>query len=141
MKEAEPRTYQAMAAADAQIEEFSLDPRLKELVRIRASQVNGCGYCIHYHTTDARKLGETEQRLYALGAWWETPFFTMEEQVALKLTEEVTRISDHGISDEVFERALKLFGRQKLAQLIFLIVTINSWNRIAISMHLVADLD
>lgn len=141
MKAAEPRSYQAMLVAEEQIEGFDLDPKLRELVRIRASQINGCGYCINLHTKDARKAGETEQRLYALSAWWETLFFTEEEQAVLKLTEEATRIAEHGVSDEVFERALKSFGKQKLAQLIFLIVTINGWNRIAISMHLVADQD
>ena len=71
----EPRTYQAMAEADTQVDSFDLDPKLRELVRIRVSQINGCGYCINLHTKDARKAGETEQRLYALSAWWETPFF------------------------------------------------------------------
>ncbi len=138
---AEPRIYKAMAESDKQVNAFTFDPKLKELIRIRASQINGCGYCINYHTKDARALGETEQRLYALSAWWETPFFTEEEQAVLKLTEEVTNISQHGVSDEVFNKAHSLLGEQKLAQVIFAIVTINSWNRIAISMHMVAEVD
>ncbi len=137
----EPRTYAAMAQADKEVDSFDLDPRLRDLVRVRASQLNGCGYCFNLHTRDARKAGETEQRLYALSAWWETPFFTEEEQSALKLTEEVTNISHGGVSNETYDRALKCFGKQKLAQLIFLIIVINSWNRIAISMHMVADKD
>ena len=138
---AEPRIYEAMAVADKQWENFELERKLQELIRIRASQINGCGYCIDYHTGDALKQGETAQRLFAISAWWETPFFTEEEQAVLKLTEEVTNISNHGVSDETYERALKLLGEKKLAQAIFVIVTINSWNRIAISMHMVAGQD
>ena len=138
---AEPRIYEAMAVADKQWGNFELERKLQELIRIRASQINGCGYCIDYHTGDALKQGETAQRLFAISAWWETPFFTEEEQAVLKLTEEVTNISNHGVSDETYERALKLLGEKKLAQAIFVIVTINSWNRIAISMHMVAGQD
>ena len=138
---AEPRIYEAMAVADKQWENFELERKLQELIRIRASQINGCGYCIDYHTGDALKQGETAQRLFAISAWWETPFFTEEEQAVLKLTEEVTNISNHGVSDETYERALKHLGEKKLAQAIFVIVTINSWNRIAISMHMVAGQD
>jgi AhpD family alkylhydroperoxidase len=138
---AEPRIYEAMGVADKQWENFELERKLQELIRIRASQINGCGYCIDYHTSDALKQGETAQRLFAISAWWETPFFTEEEQAVLKLTEEVTNISNHGVSDETYERALKFLGEKKLAQAIFVIVTINSWNRIAISMHMVAGQD
>lgn len=137
----EPRVYEAMNAAEKQLAAFDLDPKIKELVKIRASQLNGCGYCINMHTKDARKLGETEQRLYAVSAWWETPFFTEEEQVALKLAEEVTMISNHGLSDETYEKAVRLFGKQEVAQLIFAVVVINSWNRIAISSHTIAERD
>ena len=140
--EKEPRIYEAMAEADGRIEKFGLDPRLVELMRLRASQINGCGYCINYHSKNAMKLGESAQRLFAVSAWWETPFFTEEEQTALKLTEEVTSIaSGPGVSDEVYNRVIQLFGEQKFAQLLFVIVTINSWNRIAISVHLVAETD
>ncbi|MDF1613283.1 carboxymuconolactone decarboxylase family protein [Stygiobacter electus] len=138
---AEPTIYKVMAQADKLINEFDLDPKTKELIKIRVSQINGCGYCINYHTKDARKLGETEQRLYALSAWWETPFFSEEEHLILKLSEEITKISNGGVSDKVFEQALKMFGEQKLAQLIFIIITINSWNRLAISTHIVAEQD
>jgi AhpD family alkylhydroperoxidase len=137
--EIEPLIYKAMAEADKQVNSFNLDPKLKELVKVRTSQINGCGYCINYHTNDARKLGEKEHKLYALSAWWETPFFTEEEQAALKLTEQVTNISISGVSDETFDKALEIFGEKKLAQLIFIIVTTNSWNRLAISTHMVAE--
>ena len=139
--EAEPRIYKAMAVADKQWAEFELDRRLQELIRIRVSQINGCGYCIDYHTKDAIALGETTQRLFALAAWWETPFFTEEEQAILQLATEVTRIADHGVSDQTYENALRLLGEKKLAQVIFVTTTINSWNRIAIAMHLVAGED
>jgi AhpD family alkylhydroperoxidase len=138
---AAPGIYIAMAASDKQVENFELDPKLKELIRVRVSQINGCGYCINTHTKDALKLGETAQRLFAVSAWWETPFFTGEERAVLKLAEQVTHISNGGVTDEVFRNALNILGENKLAQAIFVIVTINSWNRIAISMHMVAEPD
>jgi AhpD family alkylhydroperoxidase len=137
----EPRIYKAMAESDNQLVEFDLSPKLQELIRVRASQINGCGYCINDHTKAALKLGETTQRLFAISAWWETPFFTKEETIVLKLTEEVTNISDGGVTDATYDMALNLLGEKKLAQAIFTIVTINSWNRIAISLHLVAASD
>jgi AhpD family alkylhydroperoxidase len=138
---AEPGIYKAMAASDRQVSSFELDARLKELIRIRVSQINGCGYCINTHTKDALKIGETTQRLFGLSAWWETPFFTEEEMAVLKLAERVTDISHGGVMDEVYNNALKILGEKKLAQAIFTIVTINSWNRIAISMHMTAEKD
>ncbi len=138
---AEPGIYKTMAASDKQVESFELDAKLKELIRIRVSQINGCGYCINSHTKDALKIGETAQRIFAVSAWWETPFFSEEESAVLKLAEQVTEISNGGISDEVYNKALNILGEKKLAQAIFTIVTINSWNRIAISMHMVAEKD
>lgn len=138
INQAEPRIYKAMAVADDYLPGFDIDAKLQEMIRIRVSQINGCGYCIDYHTKSAMDLGETTQRLFALSAWWETPFFTDEEQAVLKLAEEVTRISVHGVSDETYQHALNLLGKQRLAQVIFITVTINSWNRIAISMHMIA---
>jgi AhpD family alkylhydroperoxidase len=137
----EPSIYKAMAAAESCLKGFDLDPKLRELIKVRVSQINGCGYCINLHTKDARKLGETEQRLYALSAWRETPFFTDEEQAVLKLAEEVTLIAKHGVSDEVYENLIKYFSEQKVAQLIFAIITINSWNRIALSIHMMPEID
>jgi AhpD family alkylhydroperoxidase len=141
INKAEPAIYKAMAAADNAVNSFNLDPKLKELIKVRVSQINGCGYCINAHTKDALKLGETVQRLFALSAWWETPFFTEEEQAVLRLTEQVTNISKEGVTDEVFANALNLLGEKKLAGVIFAIITINSWNRIAIPMHMVAESD
>src|SRR5580700_9649904 len=99
--QAEPGIYKAMAASDKQVGSFELDPKLKELIRIRVSQMNGCGYCINAHTKDALNLAETTQRLFGLSAWWETPFFSEEEKAVLKLTEQVTDISRGGVTDEV----------------------------------------
>jgi AhpD family alkylhydroperoxidase len=141
INKAEPGIYQAMAASDKQVESFGLDAKLKELIRIRVSQINGCGYCIDYHSKDALKLGETTQRLFAVSAWWETPFFTEEERAVFKLAEQVTHISNGGVTDEVYSNALAVLGEKKLAQVIFTTATINSWNRIAISMHMVAEMD
>jgi len=141
INKAEPGIYLAMAASDKKVDSFDLDAKLKELIRIRISQINGCGYCINTHTKDALKLGETTQRLFALSAWWETPFFTEEERAVLKLAEEVTHISNGGVTDQVYTDALHILGEKKLAQAIFVMVTINSWNRIAISMHMVAETD
>jgi AhpD family alkylhydroperoxidase len=139
LSDAEPRIYKAMNAAEKQLSTFELDAQLMELIKVRVSQVNGCGYCINEHTKDARKLGEPEQRLYALSAWWETAFFTESEQAALKLAEEVTLISEDGVSDQTYEKAVELFGEQKTAQIIFLAIVYNSWNRMAISVHKIAE--
>ena len=141
INKAEPGIYQAMAASDKKVDSFELDAKLKELVRVRVSQINGCGYCINMHTKDALKLGETTQRLFAISAWWETPYFTEEERVILKLAEQVTNISNGGLTDEAYANALNILGEKKLAQVIFIAVTINSWNRIAISMHMVPETD
>ena len=141
INKAEPGIYKAMAASDSKVDSSELDPKLKDLIRIRVSQINGCGYCINSHTKGALKIGETTQRLFAVSAWWETPFFTEEERAVLKLAEQVTNISDGGITDEVYKNALNILGEKKLAQAIFVMTTINSWNRIAISMHMVAEMD
>ena len=138
---AEPKIYKVMDKADELVVSFEIEPGLEELVKLRASQINGCGYCVNYHSKEARKLGETEQRLYAVSAWWETPFFTEEEQAIFEFTEEVTCISNGGVSDETFNKVLKILGEQKTAQLIFIIVTTNSWNRLAISTHMIAEED
>jgi AhpD family alkylhydroperoxidase len=129
-----PDAYRAMAAFDGSIE---LDSALRELVKIRASQLNGCAYCIALHTPDARKAGESEQRLYALAAWHESLLFTERERVALKLTDGITGIGESGVPDAVYERAASEFSTAELANLIFAITAINAWNRIAVTSGLV----
>jgi AhpD family alkylhydroperoxidase len=135
LKSLAPRTYKAMLALDAAAGE-GLEAPLKELVRIRASQLNGCVYCIDMHTTDARKGGEDEQRLYAIPAWQQAPYYTARERAALALTDSVTLISQTHVPDDVYARAAGEFSEPELAQLIGLIMTINAWNRLAISTRM-----
>jgi AhpD family alkylhydroperoxidase len=111
-----------------------LEHGLLELVKIRASQINGCAFCIDMHTKDARAAGETEQRIYALNAWRETPFFTERERAALAWTEAVTRIAE-GVSDELFEATRTQFSEKELVDLNWAVAAINAWNRVAISFH------
>src|SRR5262245_33177949 len=136
---AEPGIYKAMNAAERQLSTFTIDKKLAELIKLRTSQLNGCGYCVNLHSQDARKAGETEQRVFAISAWWETPFFTEAERAALKLAEEITRIQEAGLREDSFQNAKKYFSEQEIAQLIFITTVTNSWNRIAISMHMVAE--
>jgi AhpD family alkylhydroperoxidase len=112
-----------------------IDPKLFELVKIRASQLNGCAYCIDMHTKDARLAGETEQRLYALSAWRETPFFTNRERAALEYTEAVTRVGDTHVPDDVHANVSALFDEDEMVALTFAVVVINAWNRLAISFR------
>ena len=134
-------SYRAMLALDRANRAANIDPRLHELVKIRASQINGCAYCIDMHTRDARKLGETERRLYALAAWPESPLFTDAERAALAFTEAVTHISAAGVPDDVYEVAAEHFDRGQLAALLYAAVTINAWNRLAIAAHLIFEPD
>jgi AhpD family alkylhydroperoxidase len=135
LKSLAPRIYKAMLALDAAAGE-GLEAPLKELVRIRASQLNGCVYCIDMHTTDARKGGEDEQRLYAIPAWQQAPYYTARERAALALTDSVTLISQTHVPDDVYARAAAEFSEPELAQLIGLIMTINAWNRLAVSTRM-----
>jgi AhpD family alkylhydroperoxidase len=135
IKEVEPSAYQAMFGLEKYLSTSKVDPILLELIKIRASQINGCAFCLNMHSTDARKIGETEQRIYLLNAWRETTLFTKKEEAVLALTEEVTRISNH-VSDETYNKAASLFDDNQLAQIIMAIITINAWNRIAISTKL-----
>jgi AhpD family alkylhydroperoxidase len=112
-----------------------VEPRLFELIKIRASQLNGCAYCIDMHTKDARHAGETEQRIYALSAWRETPFFTDRERAALEWTEAVTRVGDSHVPDDLYERVAAQFDEAELVALTFGVIVINSWNRLSISFR------
>lgn len=132
VQKVQPAAYQAMYALEKYLSTSNLSPILKELIKMRASQINGCAFCINMHTTDARKYGETEQRIYLLSAWRETTLFTEEEQAVLALTEEVTLISNH-VSDATYQRVANFFNEEEVAQIIMAIVTINAWNRIAIT--------
>lgn len=130
-----PKAYQAMYALEGFLAESSLSKTHKELIKIRASQINGCAYCLDMHTRDARKHGESEQRIYTLSAWRETSFFNEEEMAILALTEEITLIPT-GVKPATYEHAASLFSDLQLSEIIMAIITINSWNRIAISTHM-----
>ncbi len=137
--ELEPSAYQAMFGLENYLGSIEFDSSLKEIVKIRASQINGCAYCIQMHTEQARKSGETENRIYALSAWKESPLFTDIERVVLAVTEEVTLISASGLSKETYDKAISLLGENGLAQCIMQVVTINAWNRIAVATHMVHE--
>ena len=131
-----PEVYKAMYTLSGATANTPLTPTHRELIKIRASQINGCAFCIDMHTKDARKQGETEQRIYGLNAWRDTPFYTEQERALLVLTEEVTLISKGGVSDETYANAVAVLDEKYVAAAIMAIITINAWNRIAISTHL-----
>jgi AhpD family alkylhydroperoxidase len=129
-------TTQALLALSSEAA-AGIEPGLFELVKIRASQINGCAYCIDMHTKDARAAGETEQRIYALSAWRETPFFDNRERAALEWTEAVTRLADTHVSDELYGRVSEVFTEAELVALTFGVIVINSWNRLAVPFRAV----
>ena len=122
-------------AATKELDRVELDPRLRELVRIRASQLNGCAYCVDMHTTDARAVGESEQRLYALTVWQDTPFFTERERAALAFTEAVTLMAADHLPDAAYDAVAARFSDDEVAALLALITTINAWNAIGVTTH------
>jgi AhpD family alkylhydroperoxidase len=133
-----PAAFQAMLSLEMYIRKSSrLEPSLIELVKVRASQINGCAYCIDMHTKDARANGETEQRLYALDAWEETPFFTDRERAALAWTEAITLISEKRATDALYQEVRERFTEEEIVNLTLAIVTINGWNRLSIGFRAV----
>jgi AhpD family alkylhydroperoxidase len=132
-----PAAYQAMLGLEKFVKQSKLEPALLALVKMRASQINGCAYCLDMHSKDARAEGETEQRLYALSAWEETPFFTDRERSALLLTEAITLIREGHVPDTLYEQAKKSFSGEELVNLTLAIITINGWNRLAITFRFV----
>lgn len=136
IQEVEPKAYKAMFDLEKYLSTSNLDILLIELIKIRASQINGCAYCIEIHTKDALENGETQRRIFALSAWWESPLFTEKEKVVLKMTEEITLITKKGLSEKTYLEAEKFFNENEIAQIIMQIGTINLWNRIAVSTHL-----
>ncbi|MGU3373578.1 carboxymuconolactone decarboxylase family protein [Chryseobacterium sp. M5A1_1a] len=129
--------YKAMLGLEGYLQTISLNDIQKELIKIRASQINKCAFCLDMHTKDAIKYGETPQRIFILNGWMEAKeLFTEEEQVLLTMTEEITLISEKGLTEETFQKAKQFFDDGQIAQIIMAIVTINAWNRIAISTHL-----
>jgi AhpD family alkylhydroperoxidase len=138
--QAAPDTLKALLALEAQIQASGLEQSLIELVKTRASQINGCAYCINIHTQDARKHGETEARLYLLNAWRESPGYSDRERAALAWTEAVTLISETHAPDDVYEAVRAQFSDADTVNLTMLIATINAWNRIAISFRAVPQI-
>jgi len=133
----EPEAYKAFMAVENYIAKSKISKTHKELIKLRASQINGCAYCINMHSKDARKNGETEQRIYLLNAWKEVKdLYTEDERVVLALTEEMTLIAKGGVSDETYNAAKALFDDNHLAQIMVAIMMINAWNRMAISTHM-----
>jgi AhpD family alkylhydroperoxidase len=135
-KRAAPHVSQAMLALDAAAEQSGIEPPLRELVRLRASQLNGCAYCVDMHSQDARAGGETEQRLYALPVWRETPFFSQRERAALNWAEHLTLLATQHVPDEVYAEARQQLSETELAELTLLVVTINAWNRFGVAFRL-----
>lgn len=129
---ASPGGFKAMRALQEHVENCGLEHKLLELVKMRASQINGCAFCLDMHSKDARARGETEQRLYLLNAWRESPFYNDRERAALAWTEALTRISDSDVSDELYAEARKQFSEKELVDLTLAIIAINGWNRLAI---------
>ena len=134
---ASPDVTKAMYGLSRAVNNCGLEHSLLELVKMRASQINGCAYCIDMHSKDARAAGETEQRLYALNAWRETPFFSDRERAALEWTESLTLIAQNHVPDELYERVRQHFSETETVNLTFAVTTINTWNRLAISLRVV----
>ena len=130
-----PKSYKAMLGLSASIAQSQVSKSDQELIKIRASQINGCAFCLNMHTQDALRLGETNQRIFMLNAWKETELFTPKERVILAMTEEITLISRSGLSHTTYQEAIDLLGEEYTAEVIFVIITINAWNRIAIATN------
>ena len=135
--EVQPNAYEAMEALDKFVDETSIDKLYREIIKIRASQINGCAYCVDSHSHDALKLGESLQKVLLISAWREAKnIFSEEERLLFRMTEEITLIHEHGLSDETYRKAIDVFGEEKTAQIIMAIITINAWNRIGVATEL-----
>ena len=133
ISEVEPKAYQAIFGLEGYLQNSKLQPNHYKLIKIRASQINGCAFCIDMHTKEAIKMGESHERMHLLDAWWHTDTFSEEEQVILKMTEEITKIHEHGLTKETYQHAISLFDAHYFANIVMAISTINVWNRVAIS--------
>jgi AhpD family alkylhydroperoxidase len=132
-----PGIFQAMLGLEKQVSKAGLDSKLLDLVRMRASQINGCAYCLDMHSKEARAAGETEQRLYGLNAWRETPYYSARERAALEWAEALTLVADTQVPDEVYERVREQFSEDELAHLSLAVVAINGWNRLNVAARTV----
>ena len=137
MGKTDPAAYNAMSGLDNYVNNSTIDGIQQELIRIRASQINGCAYCVNSHTQDALKLGESIQRINLVSVWKESgEVFSQEERLIFAMTEEITRIHDHGLNDELYDKAIANFGDKKTAEIIMLIIAINAWNRIGVGLKM-----
>jgi AhpD family alkylhydroperoxidase len=136
LAESVPDFYKAMIRLDGSVK---LDPELHDLVRLRASFINGCAYCVDAHSRDARKGGETERRLYQVGVWHESAFFTDRERAAFAVCDAITKLPEAGLPDDVYEAALEHFDTEELGELVAACIVINAWNRVAVSTHMVPE--
>lgn len=135
-----PKAMENLIATEGYFAKHStIDKKSVELIKIRASQLNGCAYCLNMHTIDALKIGESPQRIFLLNAWWETALFSDKEKVLLELTDRLTKIGDRGLSRELTDRVLEHYSEKEFAELVLMIAQINTWNRINISIH--GDID
>ena len=134
-RKAAPDAFKAMLELEAGVHRGALEKSLLELVKMRASQINGCGYCLDMHSKDARAAGETEQRLYLLPAWREAPFYSARERAALAWTEAVTQVATNDLSDELYTQVREQFDEKGLVELTLAIIAINGWNRMAIAFR------
>jgi AhpD family alkylhydroperoxidase len=132
-----PGVVHAMLGLERQVRQAGFDERLLDLVRMRASQINGCAYCLDMHSKDARAAGETEQRLYGLDAWRETPYYSARERAALEWTEALTRVAETRVPDDVFERVREQFSEDEIVHLSLAVVAINGWNRLNVAARTV----
>jgi AhpD family alkylhydroperoxidase len=140
VKQVNPSAYKAILAFDAWSESTPISTIHRDLIKIRASQINGCSYCVDMHTLEAREHGESERRIYALTSWKETPFFTKEEQAVLALTEEATLIHNR-VSDNTYNNAVSLLGEKYVADVLMAVIVINAWNRIGVATNLAPELN
>ena len=140
IKKLEPKAYEAMFGVEKYLSTSKLSKTILELIKIRASQINGCAYCIDIHTKDAIKYGENPRRIFAVSAWWESPLFDEKEQIVLKMTEEVTLVADKGLTTKTYNLAKTIFDDNEIAQIIMQIAIINTWNRIAVSTRMIHEI-
>jgi len=136
IEQSQPEVWKAMYALSGAVSKSALSAIQKHLIMVRTSQINSCAFCLNMHTKEALKAGETQQRLFVLSAWKETTLFTEEEKAILALTEEVTLITENGVSDSTYKQAEKFFSAKMIGEIIMSIVAMNAWNRIAVSTHM-----
>jgi AhpD family alkylhydroperoxidase len=136
-----PAAFQAVAALQSYVDQSGLDPKLRELIKIRASQINGCAYCLAMHTRDARKHGETDERMHLLNVWREAPLYTARERAALAWVEAITLLTEGHVPDDVFETVCKQFSEREIVDLTAAAVAINTWNRLSIAFRVPPQVD